>query len=182
MSSPQPPPPSLLEPTQNEPNRFGRTISEAFGLCFANIVLSVALNAAGLKFFLASEANSKGLQDLTKNPLQLMLMVVVMAPVLEELLCRGIPSLLVRGIWKTRDWSEDARSHWYWLLGSISAFLFSIAHGLGDKAMHLPLPQLLMGFILWRTAMKRGLRFSMLMHATYNLLPGLLILSQVKRH
>jgi membrane protease YdiL (CAAX protease family) len=182
MSSPQPPPQSLLEPAQNESNQFGRTIGEAFGLCFANIVLSVVLTLAHLKFFLASEANSKGLQDLTKNPLQLMLMVVVLAPVLEELMCRGIPSLLVRGIWKTRNWSEDARSHWYWLLGSISAFLFSIAHGLGDKAMHLPLPQLLMGFILWRTAMKRGLRFSMLMHATYNLLPGLLILSQVKRH
>lgn len=150
-------------------------------LFVVNIVLGVILNAAGLKFFLASDANSSELQKLTANPFQLLLMVVVLAPVVEELLCRGIPSLLVRGLWKTRNWSADAKSNWYWLVGSISAFLFSIMHGLGDKTMHLPLPQLFMGFVLWHVAMQRGLRYSILMHATYNLLPGLLILSQIKR-
>ena len=144
-----------------------------------NIVLGLVLHFAQLKFFMASDANSSELQKLTANPLQLLLMVVIVAPLAEELIFRGFPSLLLRGLWKTRNWSVDAKSNWYWLLGSISAFLFSVAHGLGDKTMHLPLPQLLMGFVLWHVAMQRGLRYSMLMHATYNLLPGLLILSQV---
>ncbi|HVF85079.1 MAG TPA: CPBP family intramembrane glutamic endopeptidase [Abditibacteriaceae bacterium] len=180
MSLPAPPQtqPSL------EPDRsrwFGQTVREAMVLFVINIVIGAILHVAQLKFFMASEANSSELQKLTGNPLRLLLMVVVVAPIFEELLCRGVPSLLVRGIWKTRNWSVDARSHWYWILGSTSAFLFSVAHGLGDKTMHLPLPQLIMGFVLWHVAMQRGLRYSMLMHATYNLLPGLLILSQATR-
>ena len=52
------------------------------------------------------------------------------------------------------------------------------SHGLGDKAFQVPLPQLLMGFFLWRVALKRGLRYSILMHATYNTFPiALLLLS-----
>lgn len=154
-----------------------RTMIEALLLFGVNAVLLVLLSAAGLKFFLASEANTDELKKLTMQPLLMFVVVVLGAPLIEEILFRGTSSLVVRGIWKVRSWSRDARDNWFWIIGAISAFLFSVAHGIGDKTMHLPLPQLLMGFILWRTAMQRGLRFSILMHATYNLLPALLMLA-----
>ncbi len=156
-----------------------QTMKEALALCVANVFLGVSLTALGWKFFLPSDANSSDLEKMSSRPLVLFLMVVVLAPILEETIFRGTSSLIVRGIWKLRQWSVEARNNWYWIVGSISAFLFSIAHGVGDNRMHLPLPQLIMGFLLWRTAMQRGLRYSMLMHATYNTLPALLMLAQL---
>ena len=133
-----------------------------------NLVLGGVISALGWKFLLASDANSGEIAKLVKNPGVLFLMAVVFAPVMEELFCRGVPSLVLRGVWKARDWSLDARSNWYWIFGAASSFVFSVLHGAGDKALQLPLPQLIMGFLLWRTAMNRGLRYSILMHATYN--------------
>ena len=133
-----------------------------------NLVLGVIISKLGWKFLLSSDANSSEIAKLIKNPAALFLMAVVLAPVLEELFCRGLPSLILRGVWRARDWSVDARDNWYWIFGAASSFVFSVMHGAGDNVLQLPLPQLIMGFLLWHVAIHRGLRYSILMHATYN--------------
>lgn len=153
-------------------------MGEAVGLFLINMCLGTLLSILGWKFFLASEANSSEIGKMIARPLVLFFMVVVFAPIVEETVFRGTSRLIVSGIWKLRNWSADARDNWYWIVGSISAFLFSVAHGLGDGRIHLPLPQLVMGFLLWHVAMRRGLRYSILMHATYNCVPALLMLAQ----
>lgn len=153
-------------------------MGEALALCLINVFLGGTLSALGWKFFLASDANSSEIGKMIARPLVLFFMVVIFAPIVEETIFRGTSRLVVSGIWKLRNWSADARDNWYWIVGSISAFLFSVAHGLGDGRIHLPLPQLVMGFLLWHVAMQRGLRYSILMHATYNCLPFFLILAQ----
>jgi hypothetical protein len=50
-------------------------------------------------------------------------------------------------------------------------------HGFNNKGeLHLPLPQLVTGLLLWHIAIARGLRYSILMHAAYNGIALLLVL------
>ena len=143
-----------------------------------NLVLVGVLSALGWKFFLASEQNTKGIADLLKNPLELFFKVVVIAPLLEEVVFRGVPSLLLRRVWRVRN-RQSTSDAWYWTLVIASSLLFAIMHGINDQGtIHLPLPQLVVGFVLWRTAINRGLRYSILMHATYNsVVVGLVLLA-----
>lgn len=164
-------------PAPDKREFFAKTVKEGLLLILFNAFFGAILHALHLRFFLPSDANSGALAEVMKKPLLMFLLAVIVAPLWEELVFRGVPSLLVRGVWKLRAWSADARENWYWGFGTVAAFLFAVAHGLGDKTPHLPLPQLLMGFFLWRAAMTRGLRYSMLLHATYNFVPFLLILA-----
>ena len=152
---------------------------EALMMFGVSVVLGGIISALGWKFFLPSDQNTESIFALLKNPLVLLLLGVVVAPLWEEAAFRGVPSLLLRRVQRVRGKSVETRDFWFWTLGIVSSFAFAIVHGANDKgAIHLPLPQLVMGFLLWRTAIDRGLRYSILMHATYNAVAvGLVLLA-----
>ena len=143
-----------------------------------NLVLGGIISALGWKFFLPSAQNTESIAALLKNPALLLLLGVVVAPLWEELVFRGLPSWLLRRVRRNQNQSLATRDVWFWTLCVVSSFAFAIVHGANDKGeIHLPLPQLVMGFLLWRVAIERGLRYSILMHATYNAVAVGLVLS-----
>lgn len=188
MNDFQPPIPDPIAPLTNVPpsppegvparTLVARTMREAVLLAAISLPIAAVLRALKITFLLPSEANQQGMAFLAQvNPLLLLLLAVIAAPVIEETLFRGLPFGLLRLI----SGKKQGQPSWLpvnWILGIIAAILFSLAHGLGDEtgAHHLALPQLMVGLWSWRVVNTRGLRYSMLLHATYNAIPTLLVL------
>ncbi len=150
---------------------------EAFFLFGVNVVLSVTLVSLGWTFLMPSQENVDGIASLIKKPWLLLLLGVIVAPLWEDLAFRGLPSLLLRRVRRHQNREIATRDAWFWTLGIVSSLAFSVLHAINDKGeIHLPLPQLLIGFFLWHVAIARGLRFSILLHATYNGIAMLLVL------
>ncbi len=104
-------------------------------------------------------------QEIRNNPLRSYFNMCVVAPINEELIFRGIPLALLMG----------QRKYGVVTLGAISTLGFGFAHNLhivdGEFVFStntLPLPQLILGAYQYRTAVKRGLEYSVLSHATVN--------------
>jgi membrane protease YdiL (CAAX protease family) len=169
-------------PPQSTLSKAARTIAEGFVLLIVAQALSVLLTLLGAKFFLQSTAQSQGVdQLLSRNPLFFVALAVIVAPVMEEAIFRGFPSLVMRAA--TRP--ESSARHVVWLLfGLASSLLFAAMHGVKSNAagmasiafQTLPVPQLAVGLWAWHVATLRGLRYSMLLHATFNGLAVLLAL------
>jgi membrane protease YdiL (CAAX protease family) len=111
---------------------------------------------------------------LSSNPWLALLAIVVLFPLGEELLFRGVPMLVLWWSGRTKPVLERANSPWAWALGVVAALMFSLAHGVGSPGFHLPLPQLFLGVWLWWVVTRRGFGYGILAHGTYNLIPGLL--------
>lgn len=155
-----------------------QTLREAVVLVFLNVALSVLLVALGLTSLLPSNANLEGIESLSRlGPLQLVLIAVVVAPVLEETLFRGLPFWVWRTVAARLPLRDGRREMIGWIIGGATAICFALAHGIGSHTIHLPLPQLLMGFWLWHVINRRGMRYSILLHGVYNLIPALLVLT-----
>ena len=155
----------------------GKTIHEALFLAMTALWLSVLLSSLHLTALMASQENAKGLTDLEKmSPILLLGAAVLLAPCIEESLFRGLPFLVLRLVGGTLD-PERLRAQWlYWPIGTAAALIFAIAHGAGDHTLHVPLPQLMLGLWSWHVINTRGLRYSILLHGTYNFLPTCLML------
>jgi membrane protease YdiL (CAAX protease family) len=162
---------------------ISQTLREAMILMFINLVLSLILLQAKATFFMPSAQNSGGIQQLgLNNPLKLLLLGVIAAPILEELLFRGVPYGLLQLVKRWAQLSATALRAIYLTLGGSFAVVFAMAHGLGSSELHLPLPQLVVGIWSWHVINTRGLRYSILLHAIYNGIPlVLLTLSQALR-
>lgn len=155
--------------------RGGKTMLEAMVLTAVTTGMGTSLALFGLDGLLAGKANHQAIASLASfNPLLLLFLGVAAAPVYEEALFRGLPLLILRGVWRRRWMRRKARRHLFWVLGGTSAVLFALMHRLGSS-IGLPLPQLVAGLWLWRVANLRGLRYSILLHATYNSLPILIV-------
>jgi membrane protease YdiL (CAAX protease family) len=108
----------------------------------------------------------------------MLLVAVLIGPLIEEALFRGVPLLITNALKRSGrfDPQEPIRIGQrvlpaHWLIGVLAALLFSVSHGLGDAYPHFPLPQFIAGLWFWWVAYSRGLRYSILMHGTYNLIP-----------
>lgn len=116
-----------------------------------------------------------------------LLVAVLIGPLLEEAIFRGVPLLITNALKRSGRFEPQKPIRvlqWvlpaHWLIGLLAALLFSVSHGLGDSYLHFPLPQFMAGLWFWWVAYSRGLRYSILMHGTYNLIPiGLLVLGGV---
>lgn len=97
------------------------------------------------------------------------LMIVVVAPLTEEPLLRGIPLWLYHR-WEHRLWTHyrSPSPSTYWALGLPSSYIFAILHGSGFA--EFPVPQFILGLSAWRVGVRRGLRHSILLHAVFNAL------------
>jgi len=107
------------------------------------------------------------------STLQIFLLVVIAAPVLEELVCRG-PLIFFK---------EHRHFRYFFYASAIlfGAFHFSNFEFSLHTMLLSPLlvaPQLIMGFFLGYIRIKLGLRWSILLHATHNgilMIPLLLV-------
>jgi membrane protease YdiL (CAAX protease family) len=171
--------PAALPPRTNH---VRRTMLEAIYVLGFNLVLTLLLYMMNLSFFMPSSGNTQGLERLSKNPLLLLVLGVIVAPLIEELLFRGVPFVLFRAVQRWNGWGEKGRQTLCWTLGGMAAVLFAVAHGIEGTKVHLPLPQLVLGLWSWHVINQRGLRYSILLHATYNSLPvGFMVLAQLAK-
>ncbi|WP_261664342.1 CPBP family intramembrane glutamic endopeptidase [Deinococcus sp. Marseille-Q6407] len=150
---------------------LGKTVRD-LGLAYGGYLLLLPLTL--LPQFAMSEDNAAGIGEAFQtglggsNPYLILagaaLLLTVLAPVVEELLFRGIPLLLRLGL----DRVLPARFHRAVsaVLGVASAVVFAQSHNLMPGT--LPLPQLWLGLLTWRAASTRGLRYSMLLHGMNN--------------
>lgn len=90
---------------------------------------------------------------------------IILAPIIEELIFRGLPMLLSRSI----------------AMAIITSFIFALLHGIEDEKgnIKLPIPQFFGGLISWGIAGIYGLPVAMLIHALHNGLAiiGMLVVS-----
>lgn len=154
------------------------TVREALMLVMLSMALSILLTVSHFDFLLASRENANSIHQLAKIDVRyLLLLAVVGAPLLEESLFRGIPSAVLRAVAKRRYHGFPQRCQFYWPIGAAAALLFAVLHGAGSVTIHVPLPQLMVGMWSWHVVNTRGLRYSMLLHASYNAVPvGLVFL------
>ena len=147
-----------------------RTMLEALALLAINLPLGLLILALRLDFLRASDANVEGLEMVRNlSPWLLLVAAVVLAPLVEEALFRGLPRLAYRAA------DPPARNRVaFWVVGGLAAALFAWLHSFGGAGLALPLPQLLLGLWSWKVVNERGLRYSVLLHGTYNLLPALI--------
>lgn len=92
--------------------------------------------------------------------------VVLIGPLQEELLYRGLPILFARFV-ERRLPSRTGKAGVV-AIGVCSSVYFAWGHN--PISWSLPLPQLTFGLVAWWMAWNRGLRYSWLMHASVNLL------------
>lgn len=154
------------------PDRRGwvrRTILEALALLAINLPLGLLILALRLDFLRASDANVEGLEMLRDlSPWLLLGVAALLAPLVEEALFRGLPRLAYRAA------DPQARNRVaFWAVGSLPIIVFAWLHSLGGAVLTLPIPQLLLGLWAWKVVNERGLRYAILLHGTYNLVPAL---------
>ena len=160
---------------------FGRTICEALMLTMLNIGLIGLLHLLQLNFLMPSQGNAEALQLLGRlSPVMLLVTAVVLAPILEESLFRGLPFLAWRRLTPSNRSYRQAHHLIFWGLGGLMAVAFALAHVNFKTGFQLPLPQLLFGLWSWRVTAIRGFRYSMLLHAAYNAFPATLVLAHLK--
>lgn len=182
-----PPPLPPAPPRQSVLSKIARTVGEAFALFFIMIFLVGVLHALHADFLMPSQDQAQGVASrLTASPAKLLVAAVLLAPLLEELFFRGIPMLLMR---LTTKAETRVRLIVWIVFGLASAVIFSSMHGLKQIGtpphmrtvfQTLPLPQLVLGLWLWRVATQRGLQYSMLLHATFNLITFTLALQAMR--
>ncbi len=166
---------TVSQPAPSAASQVARTVKEGVLLMFLANATVVGLTLAHANFFLQSEAQTQGVDQMLRgNLLGFFALAVVIFPVMEEAIFRGLPSLLMR---LTTKPETRARLVLWLLFGLASSLLFASLHGLKQIGapthesfvfQTLPVPQLLMGLWAWRVATLRGLRYSMLLHATFN--------------
>ena len=155
-----------------------RTVLEGLALFAVNIVVGLAVVALNLTALRPSDANLEGLSFVSQvSPALLVLVAVVLAPVLEELVFRGVPLALFRRVRAGLGARAGAVG---WALGGTFAALFAVAHAFGGASFAFPLPQFLLGLWSWRVALERGLPHSMLLHAVYNFVPAAILAATVR--
>jgi len=90
--------------------------------------------------------------------------IVLVGPLCEELLFRGLPSLAARAL--ERRLSPRTGGAAVLALAAVSSLVFAWMHHRVLGAM--PLPQLAFGALAWSVAWRRGLRYSVLLHVFVN--------------
>lgn len=136
-----------------------------------NLILIVVLTQLHISVLLPGKENVAALTKLrVLSPTLLLMAAIILAPVIEESLFRGLPYLLNRFLAQRNLISAAARPLFFWATGGCAAILFALAHADRGPTFHLPMAQLLFGLLSWRIINKRGLRYSMLFHATHNLI------------
>lgn len=162
-------------PRQKVLSKIARTVKEGVLLMLLANATAVVLTLAHAKFFLQSGVQTQGVNQMLRgNLIVFFALAVIVFPVMEEAIFRGLPNLVMR--LSTRP--ETRLRFVLWLLfGLASSLLFAALHGMRQIGVPpharfafqtLPVPQLLMGLWAWRVATLRGLRYSMLLHATFN--------------
>lgn len=116
-------------------------------------------------------------RTLELQPLRIFVLAVLVAPPLEELIFRGLPSRLSDWILRTRQGSR-------WPLGILTALGFAAMHSVKWEAdadtiellwgMHFhtdgfPIPQLVFGLLLWDFVRRYGVWACALSHMVHNL-------------
>lgn len=173
----QPSPPQAGQSFYENLGPAGRTVVEALMLVAINMVLALVLQSLHLQFLLAAKENVRNIEQLRLwNPAFLFVLAVAIAPVLEESLFRGLPFLIMRGLSRWGEMDNATRQVVFWGFGGCAAVLFAFAHANSGASFHLPLPQFLFGLWSWHVINTRGLRYSILLHGTHNLLLSTLLL------
>lgn len=115
--------------------------------------------------FLTPAGRQDGLQSLLENKEYLTIffttityMTIVVS--LEELVFRILPYKL---------WKAKLQKIPYWVYGTITAVIFSVAHSYGGTMLVLGFPQLLLGFYMWYyIKFENGAKLCILNHLLYN--------------
>ena len=179
--------PSAVAPSRPSAlSKSARTVGEAFALLWLSLFAMVLLKLLNARFFMPSQDQAQDITLALGQPIKFFLLAVLVAPVVEELIFRGIPGLLMRFATKP----QTRARHIAWMVfGLASSLLFASMHGMQRIGtpphqiitfQTLPLPQFLVGLWAWRVATQRGLQYSMLLHATYNLIPFMLSLQATR--
>lgn len=146
-----------------------QTLLDAVLMVMVNLILILALSGLHLTMLLPGQENVAALRKMRAlSPALLFVAAILLAPVLEESLFRGLPYLLSRFLERRQLVSEATRPLRCWAIGGTAAILFALTHADRGPIFHLPLAQLLFGLFSWRIINDRGLRYSMLFHATHN--------------
>lgn len=145
------------------------TAFEALALAALSLAAIKLLQLAHLAFFLPAQSSVQTLEVLRQiSPAMLVFTGVLVAPLIEESVFRGIPFVLLRSVNKSATISQTTRAATFWVLGCCGAVLFALSHVGAILSPHLPLPQLMFGLWSWRVVNLRGLRHSFLLHGVYN--------------
>lgn len=133
---------------------FIEVFSITFGLWLVLIPAMMLLSALGIK--------GGGIRhDFDKHSMfSLFLLMIVIAPLLEEIVFRIIPSAMLS------KFTDDI----CWTMGVITSILFALLHGMavsGNK-LHVPIGQFFVGMMLWYIVRVYGFEWAFLSHAMFN--------------
>lgn len=132
--------------------------------------ISIVLLNEGLINMLGLDMGTHASQELmdSYSPLVIFFLVVIMAPLLEEILFRG-PLIFFKEHRYFRFFFYASAL----LFGAVHFFNFEFSPQTLYMAPLLVAPQIIMGFFLGYIRVKLGLRWSIILHATHN---GILLL------
>lgn len=126
-------------------------------LCETVVVLGVVLGLVWISELVGVNIGNAGMEAafavLIKTPIISAVIIVIIAPVIEELVFRS-PAYFLRKV----------STGWYWGIGALISALFAMAHGMAI----IPLPQFISGLFFWYLVRKRGLKHSIIAHASNN--------------
>jgi len=180
--SPPPPPRKfwlarMLGPRPAETfwQQFGEVIRRTAWILPCEIALLMVLPLLGIS---AGNVGAEELGELQeRGTLYFLSIGVILAPVAEEVIFRGLPSLLSDLILRRRGGQR-------WVLGFIVAFLFAAVHNVTPEALpgaislgagyfldtsRLPAPQFVFALLLWDLVRRYGLWASAFSHMFHNL-------------
>lgn len=161
------------EKLENE-TELSDTVEESLAMTGAVLGASILMNNKYAKLWTGNSGSQEIVDKYRKNKLKTASLVVVGAPVAEELIFRGLPAIGGTGMKPVR--------------GIISTYLFGKIHQLKTKAPatnalgevenksqgvewdqnRVPVPQYALGALYWMIARKRGVKHSTVAHATNN--------------
>jgi len=122
-------------------------------------VLSARLMVIFFRWFGMNVGNSggKSIADSLRTldgVIAMLFMCGVVAPILEEYLCRALPMKFSTGT----------------TMMLVSSFIFALLHGIkNDKGeIVLPIPQFFLGLVFWHVALTYGLNQAIILHSLHN--------------
>ncbi|MFT5200564.1 MAG: membrane protease YdiL (CAAX protease family) [Planctomycetota bacterium] len=138
-------------------------------------LLNLAATLVGNQFGFQAGMDSQPVLDmLEKNPVALLALGALFAPLFEEFFFRVLPRTVGR-------WVRPSAVT-MWPLGIVCTLLFALAHINPDNPT-IPLPQFLTGLALWAMQARFGYLGSVALHACFNgslLLPAVLLAGKVQ--
>lgn len=161
--------PDQSSPEPEEPWSYRDDIVLAGKILGAEIATGVIGQATGLK---VGNAGAKQIMERAKKaPFKTATNAVVVAPAIEELVFRAIPST-------TADFLNPSdRGDKRWALGTLASIAFAAAHNISADEPHLPLPQFVGGLGFWYAQRRGGYNHATVTHAANNALPVALLIA-----